>query len=53
VFHVLSERWSWQEGAARDWLRGFEGSAAFEAARRHAGVTVLDGEADEDDEGMN
>jgi hypothetical protein len=38
MFYVLAERWSWQEEAAREWLSQLEGTQAFEAARRRAGV---------------
>lgn len=34
MFHVLAERWGWQENTARAWLRQFEGSDAYEVARR-------------------
>jgi hypothetical protein len=49
MFHVLAERWSWQEDTARDWLRRLEGTSAFEAARQRAGVAALD-PVEEDDE---
>jgi hypothetical protein len=49
MFYVLSERWSWQARAAREWLRVHEGTAAFEEARAQAGVTSLDAAPDPDD----
>ena len=36
MFHVLGERWGWQETAAREWLSGYAGTAAYEAERKRA-----------------
>jgi hypothetical protein len=49
MFHVLRERWGWQEVAARAWLEGFQGSPAYDQARRHAGSPTLDEEVDDRD----
>ncbi len=34
MFHVLAEKWGWQEKTAKSWLAGFQGTAAYEAERR-------------------
>ena len=31
MFHVLGEKWGWQEPAARTWLAQFQGAPAYEA----------------------
>jgi hypothetical protein len=31
MFHVLGEKWGWQEVAARAWLEQFRGTATYEA----------------------
>jgi hypothetical protein len=49
MFYVLCERWDWHAEMARDWLRQREGTAAFEAARRRAGVASLDEAGERDD----
>jgi hypothetical protein len=61
MFHVLCERWGWQERVARQWLARRQGSPAYEAAWRRAGTPPLhvpdpadDPEPDEmDDEVVN
>ncbi len=67
MFHVLGEKWGWQEKAARGWLAHFQGSPAYEEERRMAGSPSLeedvdeatpadpddDGGGNEDDEDMN
>ena len=51
MFHVLGERWGWQESTARDWLTQFQGTAAYEEERTKVGVESLDapGDADHDE----
>jgi len=61
MFHVLGERWGWQEKVARQWLARRQGTPAYEAARRRAGAPALlvsdldddpdldEGEADDDE----
>ncbi|MBA3464985.1 MAG: HEAT repeat domain-containing protein [Deltaproteobacteria bacterium] len=34
MFHVLGEKWGWQEKTAKSWLGQFQGSPAYEAERR-------------------
>ena len=34
MFHVLGEKWGWQEKTAKAWLAEFQGSPAYEAERR-------------------
>ena len=34
MFHVLGEKWGWQETTAKTWLAEFQGTAAYEAERR-------------------
>ena len=36
MFHVLSEKWGWQEDAARQFLAAHQGTPAYEAARAMA-----------------
>lgn len=50
MFFVLCQRWNWHEDAARDWLRGFEGTPAFDAAHRRAGSPPLELDQEDDDE---
>jgi hypothetical protein len=47
MFHVLGERWGWQEKTARDWLANYQGTAAYEAERRRAGAPEPEDEGDE------
>ena len=54
MFHVLGERWGWQEKAARQWLSRFQGTPTYEAERVRGGAPTLlasdeDGAADRDD----
>lgn len=50
MFHVLGERWGWQEKAAKEWLAQFQGTAAYEAERKRAGAPEIDDEGKPDDE---
>jgi hypothetical protein len=34
MFHVLDEKWGWQESTARAWLAPWKGTPVYEAARR-------------------
>ena len=34
MFHVLGEKWGWQEKTAKAWLAEFQGTPAYEAERR-------------------
>ena len=34
MFHVLGEKWGWQETKAKAWLERFKGTPAYDAARR-------------------
>jgi hypothetical protein len=55
MFHVLGERWGWQEKTAKEWLAHYQGTAAYEAERRRVGSPDPD-EGDEHvpaDEDMN
>lgn len=45
MFHVLGERWGWQEKTAKEWLGQFQGTPEYELERRRVGV--LDVEDDE------
>jgi hypothetical protein len=38
MFHVLGEKWGWQEDAARRWLAWFRGSPAYQAESARAGA---------------
>lgn len=40
MFHVLGEKWGWQENAAKAWLSHFRGTQAYEAERRRARTTT-------------
>ncbi len=57
MFHVLGEKWGWQEKTARAWLAAFEGTPAYEIERRRARRGTDDGAAGDDpladDEDMN
>jgi hypothetical protein len=58
MFHVLGERWGWQEDTAKAWLTNFQGTALYELERRrgHRGVVELPdgrGETNDDDQDMN
>ncbi len=59
MFHVLGEKWGWQEKTAKQWLTELQGSAAYEVERKRAEISEQDedeGEASvagEDDEDMN
>ena len=53
MFHVLGERWGWQEKAAKEWLGQFQGTPEYELERRRVGVLDIeddDGDGDGDDE---
>jgi len=54
MFHVLAEKWGWQEKTAKQWLSKLQGSPAYEAERRRAGapqILASDEEDDADDDG--
>jgi hypothetical protein len=56
MFHVLGERWGWQEKAAKEWLGHYQGTAAYEAERRRVGSPDPDEGDDEEapaDEDIN
>jgi len=53
MFFVLGQRWGWQEKTAREWLKSFQGTDAYEQARLHVGVVDEPADDDEDDEDMN
>ena len=61
MFHVLGERWGWQEKTAQRWLEAFQGTPAYDAERKRAprgNDRGDDGERgravdDADDEDMN
>jgi hypothetical protein len=59
MFHVLGERWDWQEETARQWLANFRGTALYELERRRGhrapAVEVRDDrdETNDDDQDMN
>lgn len=60
MFHVLGEKWGWQEKTARQWLAEFQGSASYEAERKRsaagdgdAGAGTASGGDDHDDEDIN
>ena len=36
MFHVLGERWGWQEKTAKAWLARFAGTDAYEVERRRS-----------------
>lgn len=38
MFHVLGEKWGWQEDAARRWLSRFRGTPAYQAEHARAGA---------------
>ena len=48
MFHVLGERWGWQEKAAKQWLARFVGTPAYDAERRRAGSADREPEPDPD-----
>jgi hypothetical protein len=37
MFHVLGEKWGWQEDAARRWLARFRGTPAYQVEHARAG----------------
>jgi hypothetical protein len=39
MFHVLGEKWGWQERVAKQWLAAFVATPAYEAERRRAPIT--------------
>lgn len=58
MFHVLGERWGWQEQAAKAWLANFQGTPEYELERRRVPTPppyVPDdpGETNDDDQDMN
>jgi hypothetical protein len=58
MFHVLGERWGWQEETARTWLAKFRGTARYELERRRVPTPLVelpDGpdETNDDDQDMN
>jgi hypothetical protein len=56
MFHVLGERWGWQEKTAKEWLACYQGTAAYEAERRRAGSPEpdeIEEEAEPADEEIN
>jgi hypothetical protein len=48
MFHVLGERWGWQETTAKQWLAQFQGSAAYERERARAGTPAPDDDETEE-----
>ena len=52
MFHVLGERWGWQEKTAKDWLAHYQGTPAYELERRRAGSPDLDDDEDDVDDGV-
>jgi hypothetical protein len=50
MFHVLGERWGWQEKTAKEWLARFQGTPAYEAERKRVGSVDVDDEAPDDEE---
>ena len=53
MFHVLGERWGWQEKAAKEWLGQFQGTPEYELERRRVGVLDIeddDGDGEDEDE---
>jgi hypothetical protein len=50
MFHVVAEKWGWQEKTAKEWLRQFAGTPAYEEARKHAGAPVIAEDEEDDDE---
>ncbi len=58
MFHVLGERWDWQEETAREWLANFRGTALYELERRRVPTPVVElpddrDETNDDDQDMN
>ncbi len=49
MFHVLGERWGWQEKTAKEWLAHYQGTATYELERRRAGSPDLDDVEDEEE----
>jgi hypothetical protein len=49
MFHVLGEKWGWQETTAKQWLAQFQGGAAYEYERARAGAAPRDDEAGDDE----
>jgi hypothetical protein len=49
MFQVLGEHWGWQGSAAKKWLAEFQGTPAYEEARRQTGSPSLDEEDDDRD----
>ena len=49
MFFVVGQRWGWQEKTAKEWLRQFAGTPAYEEARKHVGAPPLP-DADDGDE---
>lgn len=49
MFHVLGERWGWQEKTAKEWLAHYQGTPTYELERRRAGSPDLDDDVDEED----
>jgi hypothetical protein len=50
MFHVLGEKWGWQEKTARHWLARFQGTPTYEAERVRAGGPSLEAGDEADDE---
>lgn len=58
MFHVLGERWGWQEDSAKAWLANFRGTALYELERRRVPTPLVElhddpGETNDDDQDMN
>ena len=58
MFHVVGERWGWQEHVAKEWLTNFQGTPEYEVERRRVPTPPpyvpddLD-ETNDDDQDMN
>ena len=50
MFHVLGEKWGWQESTAKAWLARFHGSPAYEQERARAGSSAGDDDDGDDDD---
>jgi hypothetical protein len=59
MFHVLGERWGWQEEAAKEWLKNFQGTPEYELERRRVPTPPTrderedQNETNDDDQDMN
>lgn len=57
MFHVLGEKWGWQETTAKEWLANFQGTPSYERERRRVPTpheeNTDEGETNDDDQDMN